>query len=94
MRLQAPQMFRNRYVLFFTRSDRDELRFANAVITTRKTDQKPDEELLTKFKKNFTDVMVGGPATGGSRNHGTVNPAAVESAMQGRYVKLSSSWLL
>ncbi|KAL1964070.1 hypothetical protein VTN77DRAFT_7488 [Rasamsonia byssochlamydoides] len=50
----------------------------------RRTSQKPDEELIDKFKKTFPDVVSGASCAGGAGNSYTVDPAAVESVMQGR----------
>ncbi|EED19919.1 CP2 transcription factor, putative [Talaromyces stipitatus ATCC 10500] len=46
----------------------------------RRTSQKPDEELISKFKKTFPDVNSTGSLSGDSR-HGSINPAAVEGGL-------------
>lgn len=56
----------------------------------RRTSQKPDEELISKFKKTFPDVNSTGSLSGDGMHTGSMNPAAVEEGMPGQYVSLRS----
>jgi hypothetical protein len=53
----------------------------------RRTSQKPDEELISKFKKTFPDVNSTGLLSGDGMHTG---PAAVEGGMPDQYVFLRS----
>lgn len=62
---------------------------SSLLLTTyhRRTSQKPDEELITKFKKTFPDVSSTGSMSDG-RLTGSINPAAVDGGISGPYVSL------
>jgi hypothetical protein len=53
---------------------------------SRRTSQKPDDDLINKFKKTFPDVNSSGSLSGDGRPSGSINPAAVEVGIHGQFV--------